>query len=94
MAFKNKWKKGRTRTPPTKSWSQEELKMAGFVMGKGINISICPDWKHEFIYWQIDIKVGKGKTHVDPKRYSDEEVYDKVVEYYKYYYDKHNKDNK
>ena len=39
--------------------------------------------------WQIDISIN-GKTHVDPKRY-DENVLDKVYEYYKYYYDKHNK---
>tara|TARA_Y100000361_G_C10879778_1_gene198615 strand:- start:77 stop:358 length:282 start_codon:yes stop_codon:yes gene_type:complete len=92
MAF-NRWKKSPSRKVPTRSWLPEEMKTIGFVMDKGISISISPDWKHEFNYWQIDIKIGK-KIHVDPKRYDDENVYDKVVEYYNYYYDKYNKDNK
>ena len=51
-----------------------------------------PDWKHEYNLWQIDITIN-NKTHVDPKRY-DEDVLDKVYEYYKYYYDKYNKQQK
>ena len=87
----NKFKKSPSRTPPAKSWSSEEMKMVGFVMSKNIKIAISPDWKHEFTYWQIDIKVGSGKWHTDPKRYSDEEVYESLIKYYKYYYDKYNK---
>ena len=40
--------------------------------------------------WQIDIIINK-KLHTDPNRYNNETVYNKVNEYYKYYYDKHNK---
>jgi len=32
-----------------------------------------------------------GKIHKDPNHYSDDVVYGKVNEYYKYYYDKYNK---
>ena len=85
----NKWNKAPTKKSPKKSWSPEELKMVGFVMKKGIKIAMSPDWKHEFDHWQIDIKVGNGKWHTDPKRYSDEEVHDSIIKYYKYYYDKY-----
>jgi hypothetical protein len=85
----NKWNKAPTKKSPKKSWSPEELKMVGFVMKKGIKIAMSPDWKHEFDHWQIDIKVGNGKWHTDPKRYNDEEVHDSIIKYYKYYYDKY-----
>ena len=39
----------------------------------------------------LDIKIGNGKIHTDPNRYSDEDVYKNVIKYYKYYYDKYNK---
>ena len=85
----NKWNKSPSKRPPTKTWSPEEMKMVGFVMSKGINIGISPDWKHELYYWQIDIKIGNGKVHTDPNRYSDENVHENVIKYYKYYYDKY-----
>ena len=47
MAF-NRWKKSPSRKVPTRSWLPEEMKTIGFVMDKGISISISPDWKHEF----------------------------------------------
>jgi hypothetical protein len=90
MAWKN-FKKGLSRTPPKYSWSPEEMKMVGFVIRKGIKIAMSPDWKHSSYHWQIDIKVGRGKWHTDPKRYNDEEVNKSLIKYYKYYYDKYNK---
>ena len=90
MAWK-KWDRSPSKSPPKKSWSEGEMKMIGFVMRKGINISISPDWKHELHLWQIDIKVGSGKVHTDPKRYNDEDVHENLIKYYKYYYDKYRK---
>ena len=87
----NRFNKAPTRRSPKKSWSPEEMKMVGFVMKKGIKIAMSPDWKHDFNYWQIDIKVGRSKWHTDPKRYTDEEVHENIIKYYKYYYDKYNK---
>ena len=92
MAWK-RWNKTPTRRPPEKTWTPEEMKMIGFVMKKGINISISPDFKHQFYNWQIDIKIGNGKVHTDPNRYSDEDVHENVIKYYKYYYDKYNKNS-
>jgi len=90
MAWK-KFNRSPSKKPPQRTWSKDEMKMIGFVMSKNIKIGISPDWKHQFQYWQIDIKVGRGKWHTDPKRYSDEEVHENVIKYYKYYYDKYNK---
>jgi len=87
----NKWNKAPSKKPPEYSWNPEEMKMVSFVMKKGIKIAMSPDWKHDFNYWQIDIKVGRSKWHTDPKRYTDEEVHENIIKYYKYYYDKYNK---
>ena len=57
----NKWNKAPSKKPPEYSWSPEEMKMVSFVMKKGIKIAMSPDWKHDFNYWQIDIKVGRSK---------------------------------
>ena len=78
-----------TKKAPTRPWSPEEIKVVGWCMNKRIHVGITPDWKHEYNLWQID-KTINGNTHIDPNRY-DENVLDKVYEYYKYYYDKHNK---
>ena len=87
----NKWNKAPTKKPPPYTWSDEEIKMIGFVMNKGIKIAMSPDWNHSLHYWQIDIKVRNGRWHTDPKRYDDHEVFESLIKYYKYYYDKYNK---
>ena len=92
MAFK-KWHKSPSKTPPTRSWQPEEMKIIGECMNKGVGVSISPDWKDESIRWQIDIHVN-GKIHTDPNRYENEDVYDKFLEYYKYYYNKINTNTK
>ena len=45
------------------------------------------DWKNDLNNWQIEITINKN-THIDPKRY-DDNVLDKVMEYYNYYYNKY-----
>jgi len=86
----NKWNKAPTKKPPPFNWTREMLDIVGMVIKNGIKIGISPDWKHEFSYWQIDIKVNKSKWHTDPNRYEDGDVYNKVIEYYKYYFNKLN----
>ena len=85
----NRWNKSPSKRPPTKTWSLEEMKMVSFVIKKGIKIGISPDFKHDLYHWQIDIKIGNGKVHTDPNRYSDEDVHENVIKYYKYYYEKY-----
>jgi hypothetical protein len=89
MAFK-RWQKSPSKRPPKKQWSSSEMKIIGWCLNKGIGVGISPDWKHDTHKWQIDVSVN-GNAHADPSRYDDNEVYNKVVEYYKYYYDKYNK---
>jgi hypothetical protein len=40
--------------------------------------------------WYIDIK-NKDKTHTSPETYGKTEIWTKIFEYCKYYYDKHRK---
>jgi len=89
MAFK-RWNKTPSKSPPKKSWTTKEMKIIGWCLNKKIGVAISPDWKNDLNKWQIEISVN-GKIHTDPNRYNDDVVYNKVNEYYKYYYDKHNK---
>jgi len=89
MAFK-RWNKTPSKSPPEYAWSQDEMKIIGWCLNKNIGVSISPDWKDELRRWQVDISIN-GKIHKDPNHYIDDVVYDKVNEYYKYYYDKYNK---
>ena len=88
MAFR-RWNKSPSKQPPKKSWSEDEMKIVGWCLTRGIKVGISPDWKHDLYHWQIDIKIGNGKWHTDPKRYTDEEVHENIIKYYKYYYDKY-----
>tara|TARA_R100001463_G_scaffold50737_1_gene101212 strand:- start:185 stop:457 length:273 start_codon:yes stop_codon:yes gene_type:complete len=89
MAFK-RWNKTPSKQAPKRSWSNEEMKIIGWCLNKKIGVAISPDWKEGLNRWQIEINVN-SKIHTDPNRYSDDVVYNKVNEYYKYYYDKYNK---
>ena len=90
MAFK-RFNKSPSRKLPRRSWDPEEMKIIGWCLTHAkIGVSISPDWESGLNNWKIDIHV-KGKIHRDPASYTDDNVYDKLVEYYKYYYDKYNK---
>ena len=89
MAFK-RWSKSPSKSPLKYSWSRDQMKTIGWCLNKKIGVGISPDWKESLNRWQIEINVN-GRTHIDPNRYESHVVYDKVNEYYKYYYDKHNK---
>ena len=82
-----KFKKSAGRKPPQKSWSSEELKIIGWCMTRNIKVSMTPDWKNNVGKWLIDISIN-NKIHTDPNKYSDDQINDKILEYYKYYYDK------
>ena len=88
MAFK-RWKKSPSKRPPKKLWPKDEMKVIGWCLQNNIGVSISPDWKDDLQRWQIEININ-GKVHTDPNRYNGN-VLDKMYEYYKYYYDKHNK---
>ena len=88
MAFK-RWQRAPSKKAPERSWDEQEMKMIGWCLTRNIKIGISPDWKDDMNRWQIDISIN-GKIHTDPNRYENEVVYNKVNEYYKYYYDKYN----
>ena len=89
MAFK-RWKKAPSKKPPQKMWSQDEMKVIGWCLSNKIGVGISPDWKDDMSRWQIDLAIN-GNIHTDPNRYSDDVILNKIYEYYKYYYDKYNK---
>tara|TARA_R100001594_G_scaffold982_1_gene4003 strand:+ start:129 stop:401 length:273 start_codon:yes stop_codon:yes gene_type:complete len=89
MVFK-RWQKSPSKRPPSKNWSEKEMEIIGWCLNKNISVAISPDWKDSLIRWQIYISINNN-THTDPNRYISEDVYNKVNEYYKYYYDKYNK---
>ena len=84
MAFK-RCQKSPSRKAPERNWDQQEMKIIGWCLSRNINISISPFWKEIHDRWQIEIKI-KNKVHKDPNKYTGEDVYNKVLEYYKYYY--------
>jgi len=89
MVFK-RWQKSPSKKLPKKTWTPEEMKIIGWCLNKNIKVGISPDWEDGLNRWKIDININ-SKTHEDPNRYNNEVVYNKVNEYYKYYYDKYNK---
>ena len=89
MVFK-RWQKSPSKKPPEKAWTNEEMKIIGWCLNKNIKVAITPDWKEDANKWLIEININ-NKIHKDPNSYSSQTVYNKVNEYYKYYYDKYNK---
>ena len=89
MVFK-RWQKSPSKKPPEKVWTNEEMKIIGWCLNKNIKVAITPDWKEDINKWLIEININ-NKIHKDPNSYSSQTVYNKVNEYYKYYYDKYNK---
>ena len=85
-----KFKKAQGRSPKPRSWSDNDMKIVGWCLSNNISVSRGVDWKNDQNRWLIDIKIN-NRIHTDPNTYKDEEVADKVYEYYKYYYEKHNK---
>ena len=83
MAFYKKVVKG--RSPGSHPYTKEDMKRVSWCMNKGIKIAVIPSG----IDWQLELNIN-NKTHLDPKVYQAKQVYEKMYEYYKYYYDKHN----
>ena len=89
MVFK-RWQKSPSKKPPEKAWTNEEMKIIGWCLNKNIKVAITPNWEEDANKWLIEININ-NKIHKDPNKYDNEVVYNKVNEYYKYYYDKYNK---
>ena len=89
MVFK-RWQKSPSKKPPEKAWTNKEMKIIGWCLNKNIKVAVAPDWERDANKWLIEININ-NKIHKDPNKYNSEKVYNKVNQYYKYYYDKYNK---
>ena len=83
MAFYKKAAKG--KNPGSHSYTRDDMKRVNWCMNKGIKIAVIPNG----IEWQVELNIN-DKVHLNPEVYKANEAYEKMYEYYKYYYDKHN----
>ena len=79
-------KKSYGKSPGYHVYTNEDMKRVGWCLGKNIKIAVIPSGSK----WQVEISLN-DKTHLDSNTYKADEAYKKMYEYYKYYYDKHNK---
>jgi len=79
-------KKSYGKSPGYHVYTNEDMKRVGWCLGKNIKIAVIPSG----IKWQVEISLN-DKIHLDSNIYKADEAYKKMYEYYKYYYDKHNK---
>ena len=84
MAFYKKAGKG--KSPGSHPYTNEDMKRVNWCMRNGIKIAVIP----KGIEWQVELNIN-DKIHLNPEVYKANEAYKKMYEYYKYYYDKHNK---
>ena len=80
---KSNKKKGNSLYYP---YTREDMKRVNWCLNKEIKIAVIPNGMD----WQVEININKN-IHLDSKIYKAKEAYEKMYEYYKYYYDKHNK---
>ena len=86
MAFRgNRPKKKKKNNGLYYPHTREDLKRVGWCLDKNIKIAVVPSGSD----WQVEININ-NKIHLDPKIYEEKEAIEKMYEYYKYYYDKHN----
>jgi len=79
-------KKATGKSPGYHPYTHQDMKRVGWCLNKNIKIAVVPNESK----WQIEISINKS-IHLDSKVYEAVEAYKKMYEYYKYYYDKHNK---
>ena len=81
------WKKKSTgKSPGYHNYTHEDMKRVQWCLDKKIKIAVIPNGTK----WQVELNIN-DKIHLDPEIRQPDEAYKKMYEYYKYYYDKHNK---
>ena len=83
MAFFKRSAKG--KSPDAHPYTNEDMKRVNWCMNKGIKIAVIPSG----IQWNVELNIN-DKIHLNSEKYEAKEAYEKMYEYYKYYYDKHN----
>ena len=79
-------KKSTGKSPGYHNYTREDMKRVQWCLDKKIKIAVIPSGTK----WQIELNIN-DKIHLDPEIRQADEAYKKMYEYYKYYYDKHNK---
>ena len=79
-------KKSSGKNPGYHPYTNEDMKRVSWCIDRRIKIAVIPSGTK----WQIEISINKD-IHLDSNIYEADEAYKKMYEYYKYYYDKHNK---
>ena len=80
------WQRAKTgKSPGYHNYTREDMKRVNWCMNKRIKIAVIPNG----IDWQVELNIN-DKIHLNPEVYKAKEAYEKMYEYYKYYYDKHN----
>jgi len=79
-------KKSSGKKPGYHPYTDEDIKRVSWCMDNNIKIAVIPNINK----WQVELSINKN-IHLDSNIYKADEAYKKMYEYYKYYYDKHNK---
>ena len=79
-------KKSHGKSPGFHNYTNEDMKRVQWCLERKIKIAVIPNGTD----WQVEITIGKS-VNLDSNVYRAKEAYKKMYEYYKYYYDKHNK---
>ena len=81
------WQRAKTgKSPGQHNYTRENMKRVNWCLRNGIKIAVIPSGTK----WQVELNIN-DKIHLDPETRQADEAYKKMYEYYKYYYDKHNK---
>ena len=79
-------KKSTGKSPGYHNYIHEDMKRVQWCLDKKIKIAVIPSGTK----WQIELNIN-DKIHLDPEIREADKAYEKLYEYYKYYYDKYNK---
>ena len=79
-------KKSYGKSPGFHNYTNEDMKRVQWCLNRKIKIAVIPNGNN----WQVEITIDKS-VNLDSTIYRADEAYKKMYEYYKYYYDKHNK---
>ena len=81
------WQRAKTgKSPGQHNYTRKDMERVNWCLRNGIKVAVIPSGTK----WQVEVDLNKT-THLDSKVYNADEAYKKMYEYYKYYYDKHNK---
>ena len=79
-------KKAYGKSPGFHVYSNADMKRVQWCLDRKIKIAVIPSGTER----QVEITIDKS-VNLDSNLYRANEAYKKMYEYYKYYYDKHNK---